>query len=495
MSKKIRLSFFIWLILFAVLTTILLVSSPQAPGVYRSSFSDSSVFRYIGKSMTMGIMPYRDIYDHKGILLYIINMCGYIISPAHGIWVLEWLFLFTAMGISAYGCYKLVKNVWTAGMITLVSYSTLSHFFCGGNLTEEYSLPLIALALLFFTEYFLKQEISLWKVGIIGACFGWAVLLRPNQIGVWVACCFIIFLKLLFQKKIMELVKYIGCFFAGTFIAILPFLLYMIKHGIVKEFYEWCFAFNFRYAGGGSNPTNLWKAMFSIFSNSGILLLGVVAFCCLAFSFKKKSTLAYRILITYTVIYCINMVFCVMSGYGFEHYGISQIPVVCGLLAAVIRQLDNWVKEITYKKAIVTGMATVLGAMLLFPAIPRVQVAVENYIDFTQKDAVDSMLVYAVRNATAPTDRICVLGNSCNIYLEADRTACSKYVYQNEFVLYDERLLTRFAEELAASLPRAIVVEKSNSFITEQVWPYIEEYVTTYYRIDFEDENYILYVI
>lgn len=494
MSKKIRLNL-IWMMLFAALTTILLVSSPQAPGVYRSSFTDSSVFRYIGKSMTMGIMPYRDIYDHKGILLYIINMLGYIISPAHGIWVLEWMFLFTAMGISAYGCYKLVKNMWVAGVITLVSYGTLSHFLCGGNLTEEYSLPFIALALLLFTEYFLNQEIPLWKVGIIGACFGWAVLLRPNQIGVWVACCFIVFIKLLFQKKILELGKYMGCFLAGTFMAILPFVLYMIKHGIVKEFYEWCFAFNFRYAGGGSNPANLWNAMISIFSGSGILPLGVVAFGCFVFSYKKKDTLAYRILTVYIVIYCINMMFCVMSGYGFEHYGISQIPVVCGLFAALIRQLENWLQEIPYKMAVVTGMATMLGAMLLLPAIPRVQVAVENYIDFTKKDAVDSMLVYAVRNATAPTDRICVLGNSCNIYLEADRIACSKYIFQNEFVLWEERLLTGFAEELMASLPRAIIVEKSDSFITEQVWSYIEEYVTTYYRVDYEDENYILYVI
>ena len=61
------------------------------PGNNRPPTEDSSVFLYIGKRMLEGKLPYRDLFDHKGPILYLIEVLGLCLSPqsTDGVWVLE----------------------------------------------------------------------------------------------------------------------------------------------------------------------------------------------------------------------------------------------------------------------------------------------------------------------------------------------------------------------------------------------------------------------
>lgn len=40
---------------------------------------DSSVFQSVGKCWTQGLIPYRDIFDHKGSIVYVVDALGYAI--------------------------------------------------------------------------------------------------------------------------------------------------------------------------------------------------------------------------------------------------------------------------------------------------------------------------------------------------------------------------------------------------------------------------------
>lgn len=65
-----RLSPFILCFIISFLLAINLNLSPfnnAVPG------TDSSVYLYIGKAMYNGAIPYKDLFDHKGILLYFIG--------------------------------------------------------------------------------------------------------------------------------------------------------------------------------------------------------------------------------------------------------------------------------------------------------------------------------------------------------------------------------------------------------------------------------------
>lgn len=56
--------------------------------------NDSSIFRYVGLEMAKGGMPYRDSFDHKGPLIFIINCFGIWISYYRGVWLIELISLF-----------------------------------------------------------------------------------------------------------------------------------------------------------------------------------------------------------------------------------------------------------------------------------------------------------------------------------------------------------------------------------------------------------------
>jgi len=56
---------------------------------------DANAFFTVGKSMMNGIVPYRDLFEQKGLLLYFIYGVGYLISNTTfiGIFILEIIFL------------------------------------------------------------------------------------------------------------------------------------------------------------------------------------------------------------------------------------------------------------------------------------------------------------------------------------------------------------------------------------------------------------------
>ena len=67
--------------------------------------TDSAVFNYIARIMLKGGMPYRDTFDHKGPLLYLINAFGVLINENIGIWLLELINIF----IILYFSFKIAK--------------------------------------------------------------------------------------------------------------------------------------------------------------------------------------------------------------------------------------------------------------------------------------------------------------------------------------------------------------------------------------------------
>ena len=91
--------------------------SPQHPMKQWDSTTDSSVFRTVAMMMRHGAIPYRDTFDHKGPLLYLLNWVGACINEMWGIWLVEVVFLavtffityktarlFTQMGEADRGC-------------------------------------------------------------------------------------------------------------------------------------------------------------------------------------------------------------------------------------------------------------------------------------------------------------------------------------------------------------------------------------------------------
>jgi hypothetical protein len=151
----------------------LLFSYLNAPVLKR----DEGVFVYIGQQVLGGKIPYRDVWDHKGPLIYYINALGLWIGGGSlwGIWLVEAILLATSLIL----LYLLVRrNLGTAaavfGLLTWVTGFTI---VMGGNIVEEYSILPAVLSL------YLVMNRPRHSGLLVGLLAGLAFTLRPNEVA------------------------------------------------------------------------------------------------------------------------------------------------------------------------------------------------------------------------------------------------------------------------------------------------------------------------
>lgn len=74
--------------------TILMITSKNSFLYPLNDWVDANAFFTVGKGMMNGVVPYKDIFEQKGILLYLIYGIGYLISHKtfHGVFIIEVIF-------------------------------------------------------------------------------------------------------------------------------------------------------------------------------------------------------------------------------------------------------------------------------------------------------------------------------------------------------------------------------------------------------------------
>ena len=89
-----RLFIVAWAIVLGFLFVLAIDSFTATFGV------DQSVFVYVAKGILQGEVPYLDRWDHKGPLIYLLNLIGLIIDETWGMWAIQGLFLLGSVWLS-----------------------------------------------------------------------------------------------------------------------------------------------------------------------------------------------------------------------------------------------------------------------------------------------------------------------------------------------------------------------------------------------------------
>ena len=202
------------------------------PGNARPPIQDSSAFLYIGKRMAEGKLPYRDLFDHKGPLLYLIQRVGIGLTPGSyiGVWILE----LVSMMISAWYMQKLAglvtenrRDAYLAVLAVLGACGWM--VWQGGNFTEEFALPWIACAAYICCGFFKSGTYRAPDVFLLGASFAAVVLLRANMVAVWVCYIPIVVILLVKEKRFSDLGRCILVFLSGVLLLTVPFVIWAAK--------------------------------------------------------------------------------------------------------------------------------------------------------------------------------------------------------------------------------------------------------------------------
>lgn len=439
-------------ILLLFLAFIIIMQSALDPWENGRLHTDSAVFKYVALVMDKGGLPYKDTFDHKGPLLYIINYIGNIIAYYRGIWFIEYLFMIVTVcclyKISRMFCGRMVSF-----LLTLISMSPVLEYFGGGNLTEEYALPFLAISIYMFLEYFLYEKISRVRLVVCGMCFGAVFMLRPNMVAVWVVFCLAVLIWNMSAKK--EIPWTFLCYFIlGAAFIIVPIIIWLICGGAFNDFIYDYIVFNLKYSTTNENPEvyNRFN-LFMRWLENDICVISLASTC-----YLLKTKKDFFLHFVYLVYFIVNLLMISISGVTLEKYALVLLPMfiyplsrICGLF---LRDDLN------------SGSMAVFLILLLtltFPSWNSEIVNVANTIHSPNESVVMSEdtrhIIDIIQENTVEDDEIQVIGNRDDIYVYSQRMAASKYSYQIPIAEVDEKIEREFKNDLQVKKPKIVIVQ------------------------------------
>ena len=301
---------FVWL---GISLLVCLLFAWSVSPLYVNEGGDSALFKIIGQGILNGKLPYRDLFDHKGPVIFYLNACGLGLAGGKvGLLVLNALVL-TATLCLVYRISRLFSSAKKSFWITLLSLLYWAIFSEGGNLTEGYALPAVALSL-YLVLRLCQNPQKTFAGYFIGICFAWMFLLRMNDAVMLPGGLFAgFFLYGLLQKRYRQILMATLWFLAGAATLILPFVLYFAAQNALMEFWYGNFTFNYLYSKQNSHA----------FINYGnlVVCLFLVVSCILAVGKKKENRWLYFVFVPVAV-----LSFFLLGKRLYSHYFLVFLP-------------------------------------------------------------------------------------------------------------------------------------------------------------------------
>lgn len=438
------------------------------------SLTDSSVFKYIGLSMTKGAIPYLDIFDHKGLLLYFINCLGTIISMNFGVWLLEFIFMF----ISLFFAYKLARKFTSKGvslLIVCLAFSLIYNYFDGGNLTEEYALPFQLIALNVFFDFFLQPQkysstnlsklnykLFNFPVFICGICFSSVLFIRANMISVWIVFCLMVLIYCIVNKKYSEIIKFIISFALGMLVIFIPMFIYLLKNNAVKSFIDSYILFNMNYSENIKTAKCITLVYF--FNTSVTSLAFIILGIKIYLQIKKREN--YYFNLGYLGYMALTLLLIGMSGRIYSHYGMIIIPALIYPYCILYQFIETKELKKLGINLLVTGyilnfIIVPIGGNFLLDSLKSIQ----NRTTITDEET--KKVIDYIKNNTNEDDTISVFGNSDYFYYLSNRKSASRYSYQVPIVATDKKIMIDYLADLKENKPKVIVKHIDDNFSEE----------------------------
>ena len=179
---------------------------------------DANCIFTVGKSIFCGEVPYRDLMDHKGFLLYLINGVGSLISfkSFFGVYILELVSGFVFL----WACYKMLllftgrKVLCLMPFLAVVTYG--STCFEQGATAEEFCLPILAPSFYIGLRSIVNGKMltlrEVFLLGVFASCVFW---IKYTICGLYVGLGIGLCLFYIQNKWHGQLLKSIGWFCLG----------------------------------------------------------------------------------------------------------------------------------------------------------------------------------------------------------------------------------------------------------------------------------------
>lgn len=427
---------------------------------------DSAFFQSVGKLWLEGIIPYRDFFDHKGPVLFMINALGYVFSNTRlGLFLVQSILFSISLSLAYLTLRQFIRPMYSV-IILAVMILYLGMVFGEGNLSEEYSLPFVFCMLLFQAKWLRNQRKAMAEKSAIshptiysfiyGFCIMIIAFIRINNalipcVGI---LCIVWFLAR--QKRWKMILQNALFVILGALVVFIPAAVYFYINNAFVSFMNGTFLFNLSYSRVHASLTTLTNS--KLFYTTPVLLSWFVGGYLL---FKKEIYKGVFLFVTGALI-----AYMCLGGNSYPHYFINAAPLIpiafCLFMSSSENQnaknkLSTFVQYFVVPALIVVYVYNINLRVEIIPYNPSaIKAGYANIqdspwrkiIDQIPEDDISEVAVYNLSN------------DACPIFILTDL----KPIYPNGVLTewhaeVDPSIITKYIEFLKSNKPKWILCE------------------------------------
>lgn len=344
----------------------LLLCTKNSPLYEMNDWQDVNAFFTMGKSMMHGVVPYVDLFEQKGPLLYLIYGIGSLISESSfiGVFILEVLF-FT---VTLYYMSKII-NLFLSEEINylllplIAIFILTSRVFTHGGSCEEFCFPFIIVSLYIFTKYLKTKIISNKETIIVGLMASFILWMKYSLLGFHIGFILVVILNLLKEKNYKGLLQKSIMFIIGFLIGTLPWLIYFGINNGLDKLIDVYFLFNMSSYGYQGNIFEKIASCLSLMSSK--LLCNyeylILIFLPLVISIKKRIFFKDKIDNIYLLFVFFSMMFGIyIGGVNFRYYALPIFLFMIFGLIFIVKTNTLFPKKIKYNDLVISSLIIII---------------------------------------------------------------------------------------------------------------------------------------
>lgn len=226
----------------ALSLTALYFASESSPFYARNPWDDVSIYYSIGRGITQGYVPYRDMFDHKGPVVFFLFALGHLLVPDcfYGVYLLESL-CFSGVLYFAHKIYRLYFDEGAALVLSVLSMVILldGGFLGYGASCEEFTMVIYMAVLYGYLAYFSGgKERSVWWMTGAGILSGLSFWMKFNMtVCLFVLLGMMVLHKLTKRQNILKDMAALAGGFIGVSVLVVGWFILADSIGYLKNGY------------------------------------------------------------------------------------------------------------------------------------------------------------------------------------------------------------------------------------------------------------------
>jgi|SRR3989344_2102565 len=442
-------------------------------------YGDEGIYQVLGMAIRNGRLLYRDIWDNKPPLLYVL----YSFFNSDQFWLRLASVAFGILALIAFFALskKLFQEKGGSNKIAILSTSIFGVLFAlpliEGNIANAENFMLFLVILAGFLIFSLKEKLKNNILALSGFLLGIAFLFKI--VGIFDFVAFFVFLFILnlpkkvqsSKKIIYDQLYFLLPFVLGFLFPIIVSALFFLLHGLstFKYFLQASFVQNIGYVGYGNK----------FIVPQGLLISKLFLLCLfLLFLFIKRNVFS-RTTLFILIWFAFSLFNAFFAGRSYTHYVLVLIPSFSLLIGLLF-----WDKKYRLPLAIIFIISFYL-ILKSFSFYGKTFFYYQNFFSFIsgkktvaqyrgffdKKTPIDYELAQFIKTKTKKDDNIFIWGNNAQVYTLSDKLPPGRYTVAYHITGYKDGI-ENTKEAFLKQEPKLVIIMPDQKQIPFSLYNY-----------------------